>query len=112
MDGVETWSRTLTTEKCLTELNGHGVPCSAYRTVAEALSDPQIAHRGALSEVRDGGGTFRVLNLPFRMSGTTVSAGQRMATLGEHTVAFLRETGLSEDEIAAFSGKSLAAERR
>jgi len=33
--------------------------------------------------------------------------------LGEHTIAFLRETGLSENEIAAFSGKSLlAAERR
>ena len=112
MNGVETWSRALTTEKCLTELNGHGVPCSAYRTVAEALSDPQITHRGALSDVEDGGGTFKVLNLPFRMSGTTVSAGKRMATLGEHTIAFLRETGLSEDEIAAFSGKSLAAERR
>jgi len=112
MNGVETWSRALTTEKCLTELNGHGVPCSAYRTVAEALSDPQITHRGALSDVEDGGGTFKVLNLPFRMSGTTVSAGKRMATLGEHTIAFLTETGLSEDEIAAFSGKSLAAERR
>ena len=112
MNGVETWSRALTTEKCLTELNGRGVPCSAYRTVAEALSDPQITHRGALSDVEDGGGTFKVLNLPFRMSGTTVSAGKRMATLGEHTIAFLRETGLSEDEIAAFSGKSLAAERR
>src|SRR6202163_2412505 len=37
MNGVESWSRTLTTEKCLAELNGHGVPCSAYRTVAEAL---------------------------------------------------------------------------
>src|SRR5258706_1182671 len=45
MNGVETWSRTLTTEKCLAQLNGHGVPCSAYRTVAEALRDPQIAHR-------------------------------------------------------------------
>jgi len=32
--------------------------------------------------------------------------------LGEHTVAFLSETGLSEDEIAAFTGKSLAAEPR
>ena len=52
MDGVEAWSRTLTTEKCLAELNDHGVPCSAYRTVAEALNDPQIAHRGALTEVR------------------------------------------------------------
>jgi crotonobetainyl-CoA:carnitine CoA-transferase CaiB-like acyl-CoA transferase len=111
MNGVETWSRTLTTEKCLTDLNGHGVPCSAYRTVAEALRDPQIAHRGALSEVGDGGGTFKVLNLPFRMSGATVSAGKRMATLGEHTVAFLKETGFSEDEIAAFSGKSLTAAR-
>src|ERR1700732_2315921 len=101
MNGVETWSRALTTEKCLTELNGHGVPCSAYRTVAEALRDPQITHRGALSEVRDGGGAFKVLNLPFRMSGANVSAGTRMATLGEHTLALLEEAGLSEDEIAA-----------
>jgi crotonobetainyl-CoA:carnitine CoA-transferase CaiB-like acyl-CoA transferase len=113
MDGVEAWSRTLTTESCLAELNGFGVPCSAYRTVAEALRDPQIAHRCALSDVEDGGGTFKVLNLPFRMSGTPVAAGKRMATLGEHTVAFLKETGLSDNEIAAFSGKSLlAAERR
>jgi crotonobetainyl-CoA:carnitine CoA-transferase CaiB-like acyl-CoA transferase len=112
MSGVEAWSRTLTTEKCLTALNGHGVPCSAYRTVAEALNDPQIVHRGALSEVRDGGGTFKVLNLPFRMSGATVSAAKRMSTLGEHTVALLKEAGLSEDEIAAFSGKPLAAELR
>ena len=52
MDGVEAWSRTLPTAKCLAALNGAGVPCSAYRTVAEALNDPQIAHRGALAEVR------------------------------------------------------------
>ena len=112
MGGVETWSRTLTTEKCVDALNGAGVPCSAYRTVAEALNDPQIAHRGALAEVRDGGGTFKVLNLPFRMSGASVSAGKRMATLGEHTVALMKEAGLSEQDIAAFSGKPLVAEAR
>ena len=111
MIGVEAWSRSVTTEACLAALNASGVPSSAYRTVAEALSDPQLAHRGALSEVSDGGGTFKVLNLPFRMSGSEVSAAKRMATLGEHTAEYLRQTGLSEDEIAAFSGKSLLAER-
>jgi CoA:oxalate CoA-transferase len=111
MNGVETWSGRLTTEQCLVELNAHGVPCSAYRTVAEALRDPQIAHRGALSEVSDDGGSFKVLNLPFRMSAANVSAGKRIATLGEHTLTLLRESGLSEDDIAAFSGKPLAAER-
>ena len=112
MDGVERWSRTLSTEKCVTDLNSAGVPCSAYRTVAEAMNDPQIAHRGALSEVRDDGGTFKVLNLPFRMSGAAVSAGKRMATLGEHTLALLEEAGLSHDEISGFAGKRLALELR
>ena len=112
MDGVETWSRTLATEKCLAGLNSAGVPSSAYRTVTEALNDPQIAHRGALSEVEDDGGTFKVLNLPFRMSGASVSAGKRIASLGEHTVALMKEAGLSEQDIAAFSGKPLVAEAR
>jgi CoA:oxalate CoA-transferase len=106
MDGVEAWSRTLTTEKCLAALNQAGVPSSAYRTVAQALTDPQLAHRGALAEVQDGGGTFKVMNLPFRMSQANVAAGKRAATLGEHTIAFLRETGHSDDEIAGFTGKS------
>jgi crotonobetainyl-CoA:carnitine CoA-transferase CaiB-like acyl-CoA transferase len=110
MNGVESWSRSVTTKVCLVALHDNGVPCSAYRTVAEALNDPQIAHRGALSEVTDGGGTFKVLNLPFRMSGASVAPAKRMATLGEHTVAYLRETGLSDAQIAAFTGKPLVAE--
>jgi crotonobetainyl-CoA:carnitine CoA-transferase CaiB-like acyl-CoA transferase len=105
MDGVEEWSRTVTTEKCLAELGEHGVPCSAYRTVAEAMADPQIAHRGALTEVEDDAGTFQVLNQPFRMSGAKVAAGKRAPALGEHTSALLGESGLSEDQIAAVTGK-------
>jgi CoA:oxalate CoA-transferase len=96
MDAVEVWSQPLTTAQCLAALNEAGVPSSAYRTVAEALADPQLAHRGALAEVEDSGGTFKVLNLPFRMSGAKVAAGSRAATLGEHTDAVLAEVGLSE----------------
>jgi crotonobetainyl-CoA:carnitine CoA-transferase CaiB-like acyl-CoA transferase len=112
MEGVETWSRTINTEKCLAEMNAVGVPCSAYRTVAQALNDPQIAHRGALVEVEDDSGSFKVLNMPFRMSGSNVAAGKRAATLGEHTVALLKESGLSDEAIASFAGKSKALERR
>ena len=71
-----------------------------------------MAHRGALAEVEDGGGTFKVMNLPFRMSQAEVARGKRAATLGEHTAEFLRETGLSEEEIAAFTGKRAVAARR
>jgi CoA:oxalate CoA-transferase len=85
MDGVESWSRQLSTEQCLAALNQGGVPSSAYRTVAQALSDPQLAHRGALAEVEDDAGTFKVMNLPFRMSQSLVAAGRRTATLGEHS---------------------------
>ncbi|MFB9263952.1 CaiB/BaiF CoA transferase family protein [Bradyrhizobium erythrophlei] len=111
MDGVEAWSRTVDTQACLAALNEYGVPSSAYRTVREALADPQIAHRGALAEVADGGGTFKVLNLPFRMSGATVSAAKRMSTLGEHTRSYLKEIGLSEDEIAGFAAERVKTAR-
>jgi len=107
MDGVEAWSRTVTSEQCLAALNKEGVPSSAYRTVAEALADPQIAHRQSLAEVEDGGGTFKVLNLPFRMSGARVAAGRRLSGLGEHTSALCNEVGLAE-----VSAKPLVAEPR
>lgn len=95
MDGVETWSRQLTTDACLVALGAAGVPASAYRTVSEALADPQLAHRRALSEVRDEGGSFQVLNLPFRMSGADTAPARTVSVLGEHTDAVRKEMGVS-----------------
>ncbi|WP_410051313.1 CaiB/BaiF CoA transferase family protein [Bradyrhizobium sp. SZCCHNR1051] len=96
MDGVEAWSRRLTVAQCLEALNAGGVPSSAYRSVADALADPQITHRGALADVEDAAGTFKVVNLPFRMSEAKVAAGPRAASLGEHTVEILRGAGVSD----------------
>ncbi|WP_339027824.1 CoA transferase [Bradyrhizobium symbiodeficiens] len=97
MDGVETWSRQLTTDACLVALGAAGVPASAYRTVSEALADPQLAHRQSLSSVQDEGGSFQVLNLPFRMSGADITPAKTMAVLGEHTDALRDEIGLAAD---------------
>ncbi|RZN11376.1 carnitine dehydratase [Bradyrhizobium genosp. SA-3] len=108
MDGVEAWSRQLPTDACLAALGAAGVPASAYRTVSEALADPQLAHRQALSEVRDEGGSFQVLNLPFRMSGADTTPAKTMAVLGEHTDALRDEIGLA-DEAPIPSGKTAAA---
>ena len=83
------------------------MPASAYRTVSEALADPQLAHRGALAEVEDEGGTFQVLNLPFRMSGADTTPAKTMAVLGEHTREFREEIGLADDAPIP-SGKTAA----
>jgi crotonobetainyl-CoA:carnitine CoA-transferase CaiB-like acyl-CoA transferase len=105
MEGVETWSRTLTSQQCLAALNQAGVPCSAYRSVAEAMADPQSTHRGILADVSDDAGTFKVLNLPFRMSGAEVGPGPRVASIGEHTEEVLKEIGMSNAEVASAAAK-------
>jgi crotonobetainyl-CoA:carnitine CoA-transferase CaiB-like acyl-CoA transferase len=105
MEGVETWSRTLTSAQCLAELNTAGVPCSAYRSVAEAMADPQSIHREILADVSDDAGAFKVLNLPFRMSGAEVSPGPRVAAVGEHTDEVLKEIGMSNADVASAAAK-------
>ena len=103
MDEMEEWSRTLPTKAVEAAFAKSGVPCSAYRTVREALADPQLAHRGALAEVQDAGGRFKVMNPPFRMTGGAVQVREFAAGLGEHSAAILAETGYSKSEIAALA---------
>ena len=103
MDELEAWSRTLTTVQCLSALAEAGVPATSYRTVDEALADPQLAHREAIREVRDAGGTFKVVNPPFRMSAAETGVGAYAPALGEHTREVLREAGATDDEIDAIT---------
>lgn len=104
MTELENWSRNLTRDECIAALEKHDVACSPYRTVAEALADEQIAHRDAMVEVTDAGGTFRALNPPFRMSDAQTRVGRHAPALGEHTRAALKDAGLSHDEIKAIMG--------
>jgi crotonobetainyl-CoA:carnitine CoA-transferase CaiB-like acyl-CoA transferase len=103
VDALELWSGNLPTAACQAAFDREGVPSSPYRSVREVLADPQLAHREALAEVIDAGGSFRVMNPPFRMSGATVRAGGFAAALGEHTRDVLRQAGYSEAQIDDFA---------
>lgn len=104
MDELEAWTRTLTTSELMAVLDRHGVPAGPYRTVKEALADQQLVHRGAMQEVYDAAGPFKVLNPAFRMSASETQAGPRAPALGEHTREVLAAAGYSESEIAAIIG--------
>src|SRR5215813_12528761 len=79
MDELEQWSKTLPTTEVQAIFDRHGVPSSPYRTVAEAMQDPQLAHRRSLAEIHDKGGTFLALNPPFRMSASRTAAAPHVA---------------------------------
>lgn len=108
MEEFEAWSRTMSSQDVLAALERNTVPASPYRTVAEVLEDPQLAHRGALTEINDGGGTFKALNPPFRLSDSAVQAQPFAAGLGEHTAAVLAEAGLTPDEVSSLMGSAKA----
>ena len=109
MDLAEEWSRGNTKAEVQAAFDRCGVPCSPYRTVAEAMDDPQLAHREALAEVNDAGGSFKALNPPFRLSAADTRTGTHSPALGEHTAAVLHAAGLSAEQVAALTTAAPAA---
>jgi crotonobetainyl-CoA:carnitine CoA-transferase CaiB-like acyl-CoA transferase len=103
MDELEEWSSTLPTAEVQALFDRHGVPSSPYRTVAEAMADPQLAHRQSLAEIHDKGGSFLALNPPFRMTGSRSAVVPHVAALGENSREVLADIGYSADEIAALA---------
>lgn len=99
VDELEEWSKTLSTAEVQAIFDRHGVPSSPYRTVKDAMADPQLAHRGAFVEIADSGGNFLALNPPFRLSAADTAAQPFAAALGEHTEEVLTAIGYEPDEI-------------
>ena len=111
MDELEQWSAQLPSAEVQAIFDRHGVPSSPYRTVAEAMQDPQLAHRQSLAEIHDEGGTFLALNPPFRLSASRTAAEPWVAGLGENSREVLAEAGYSAEEVAALAaaGVTVAA---
>lgn len=99
IDELEQWSKKMTVKEVVTALEKHGVPCSPYLTVTEALQDPQVEHRGSLCTIEDSGGSYKSPAPPFRFSGSPLQSGPKVASLGADTKSVLAEAGLSASEI-------------
>jgi crotonobetainyl-CoA:carnitine CoA-transferase CaiB-like acyl-CoA transferase len=98
---IEGWTRQRTGAECEATLMAAGVPCSRYRSVAEAMADPQVTGRGFLGTLGEGALRFQVANPPFLMSATPAHARNRLPQLGADTEAVLaQKLGLDEAALA------------
>lgn len=89
---MEAWTLQRTARECETRMADAGVPCSRYRTIAEAIHDPQSAARGLMAEVKTGTGHFLVPNAPFQFADGSVGVNATVPALGEHNAALLADS--------------------
>jgi crotonobetainyl-CoA:carnitine CoA-transferase CaiB-like acyl-CoA transferase len=110
---IERWTCTRSGAECEQVFMRAGVPCSRYRSVAEAMADPQCAERGLFVELGGGDDTYKIANLPYRLSATPVAARPFVAELGEHTDEVLEEAlDLDAAAIAALRAKGAFGKSR
>jgi len=88
---VAEWTRRHSTETVLDRLGAEKIPVSPYRHLIDTVADPQLQHRGMMTEVNDGAGPLTVPNTPFLFSATHATIQPWVAGIGEHNDAVLRD---------------------
>jgi crotonobetainyl-CoA:carnitine CoA-transferase CaiB-like acyl-CoA transferase len=100
LDIIEAWTSQRSGAECEELLMRAGVPCARYRTVAEAMAEPQATFRGSFERVGSSPESFLVANPPYKLSRSVLRARQRLPQLGEHTDEVLEEVlGIGRDAI-------------
>ncbi|UQI45358.1 CoA transferase [Streptomyces sp. HU2014] len=88
-------------------LHGHGVPAERVRTLAEALTEEQLAHRSFLAAGAPGDPAVPVAAFSFAHDGPRWDSPA--PAFGEHTDEILGELGLSTADIDGLRGAGVIA---
>lgn len=88
---VAAWTAGEAVATVIERLTAAKIPVSPYRDLADMVTDPQLRHRGMMTEVRDSAGAVTVPNTPFLFSATQATVQPWVAAVGEHNEEILRQ---------------------
>ena len=84
-------------------LNEKGIPSGEILSLDEALHQPQVEHRKALTEIDTPNvGKIRVFNMTAKFDKTDCDVNLPPPTLSEHTTEVLKKLGYNDEEIKEF----------
>jgi len=90
------------------QLNAHDVPSGAILPLGEALTQPQVQHRGVLQEVEvEGIGMLKLFGLTAQFEKGSGQITTPPPRLGAHTEAVLTGIGITAEELKALKAKGV-----
>ena len=92
--------RTRPRAEWLALLERHDVPAAPINNIAEALSDPQVAHLGLVREFGHGERATRLVGSPVTFSATPGDGDLAPPEIGEHNAEVFGRLGYDVDELA------------
>ena len=91
-----------TTERWLSVLARHDVPCARVNELGDLAEDPQLLASGLLQQHEDAEiGAYQSLRSPYRIKDQNPGEPKRAPKLGQHSAAVLAGLGYDEDQIRA-----------
>ena len=104
---ISAWTATRASEDCDATMNAAGAPCAIYYMPHDLLEHPHVVARRSFATIETPSGGFKVLNPPFKISGTACEAVPFVSALGADTRQVLAEKlGCSDAVFAQLAAES------